>query len=159
MQTQKPNVSYRYYPQARAMCDALARALRVRCNVMDYVYETLLFPRAEAFASMDDARDALVRALRAYEAEAEACERALRAQGKVFFHFEGKVFFHFAFKRANFLVVVVVVPGRGGRRGAQSAAHAEERRAYAVERGRSCAHKNKVGVRHILLTISIAFFL
>jgi hypothetical protein len=64
-----------------SQCDALARALRVRYNVMDYVYETRLFPRAEAFASMDDARDALVRALRAYEAEAEACERALRAQG------------------------------------------------------------------------------
>jgi Skp family chaperone for outer membrane proteins len=81
-QTQKiDGVSYQYDPQARAMCDALARALRVRYVVMDYVYETRLFPRAEAFASMDDARDALVRALRAYESEAEACERALRAQG------------------------------------------------------------------------------
>jgi hypothetical protein len=67
-------------PKALAMCDALARALRVRYVVMDYVYETRLFPRAEAFASLDDARDALVRALRAYQAEAEACERALRSQ-------------------------------------------------------------------------------
>ena len=68
-------------PQALAMCHALARALCVRYVVMDYVYETRLFPRAEAFASLDDARDALVRALRAYESEAEACERALRSQG------------------------------------------------------------------------------
>jgi hypothetical protein len=79
-QMQTINVSYQYDRQARAMCDALARALRVRYFVMYHVYETRLFPRAEAFASMDDARDALVRALRAYEAEAEACERALRAQ-------------------------------------------------------------------------------
>ena len=77
---QKTNVSYHYDPQARAMCDALARALRVRYVVMDYVYETRLYPLAEAFASLDDARDALVRALREYEYEAEACERALRAQ-------------------------------------------------------------------------------
>jgi hypothetical protein len=82
MQTKKADgVLSQYDPQARAMCDVLTRALRVRYVVMDYVYETRLFPRAEAFASMDDARDALVRALRAYEAEAEACERALRAQG------------------------------------------------------------------------------
>jgi hypothetical protein len=79
---QETNVSYHYDPQARAMCDALARALRVRYVVMDYVYETRLYPRAEEFASLDDARDALVRALRAYEAEAEACERALRAQSR-----------------------------------------------------------------------------
>jgi hypothetical protein len=48
--------------------------------LVGHVYETRLFPRAQAFASLDDARDALVRALREYEAEAEACERALRAQ-------------------------------------------------------------------------------
>jgi hypothetical protein len=80
-QTQKPDsVSYQYDSQARAMCDALARSLRVSYVIMHYVYETRLFPRAEAFASMDDVRDALVRALRAYEAEVEAFERALRAQ-------------------------------------------------------------------------------
>jgi hypothetical protein len=77
---QTPNISYTYDRQARAMCDALARALRVSYVIVGHVYETRLFPRAEAFASLDDARDALVRALREYEYEAEACERALRAQ-------------------------------------------------------------------------------
>jgi hypothetical protein len=77
---QTPNISYTYDRQARAMCDALARALRVSYVIVGHVYETRLFPRAEAFASLDDARFALVRALREYEAEAEACERALRAQ-------------------------------------------------------------------------------
>ena len=81
----KTNV-YCYDSQARyAMCAALARALRVRYAVMDYerVYETRLCPHPdEEFTSLDDARDALVRALRAYEAEAEACERALRAQSR-----------------------------------------------------------------------------
>ena len=72
--------SYTYDRDARAMCDALARALRVSYVIVNHVYETRLFPRAEAFASLDDARDALVRALREYEYEAEACERALRAQ-------------------------------------------------------------------------------
>ena len=71
---------YTYDRDARAMCDALARALRVSYVIVNHVYETRLFPRAEAFASLDDARDALVRALREYEYEAEACERALRAQ-------------------------------------------------------------------------------
>jgi hypothetical protein len=61
------------------MCDALARALRVRYAVMDYVYETRLCPHDE-FTSLDATRDALVRALRVYKAEAEACERALRAR-------------------------------------------------------------------------------
>jgi hypothetical protein len=76
----KTNVYFYYDSQARyAMCDALARALRVRYAVMDYVYETRLCPHEE-FTSLDDARYALVRALRAYEAEAEACERALRAR-------------------------------------------------------------------------------
>jgi hypothetical protein len=62
MAQKKTNISYHYDPQAHAMCDAL----RVRYVVMDYVYETRLYPRAEEFASLDDARDALVRALRAY---------------------------------------------------------------------------------------------
>jgi hypothetical protein len=81
----KTNV-YCYDSQARyAMCAALARALRVRYAVMDYerVYETRLCPHPdEEFTSLDDARDALVRALRAYEAEAEACERALQARSR-----------------------------------------------------------------------------
>jgi hypothetical protein len=52
---------------------------------MDYVYETRLeLLRPHDFTSLDayfDAtRDALVRALRAYEAEVEAYERALRAR-------------------------------------------------------------------------------
>jgi hypothetical protein len=65
----------------RARCATRSRA-RSACptSIVGHVYETRLFPRAEAFASLDDARDALVRALREYEAEAEACERALRAQ-------------------------------------------------------------------------------
>ena len=76
----KTNVYFCYNSQARyAMCDALARALSVRYAVMDYVYETRLCPHEE-FTSLDDARYALMRALRAYEAEAEACERALRAR-------------------------------------------------------------------------------
>ena len=79
-QQQEQTTPYTYDRDARAMCDALARALRVSYVVVGHVYETRLFPRAEAFASLDDARDALVRALRAYEYEAEACERALRAQ-------------------------------------------------------------------------------
>jgi hypothetical protein len=69
------------------MCDALARALRVRHAVMDYVYVTRLelpFPHDSSFTSLDayiDAtRDALVRALRTYEAEAEECQHALRAR-------------------------------------------------------------------------------
>ena len=77
---QEQTTPYTYDRDARAMCDALARALRVSYVVVGHVYETRLFPRAEAFASLDDARDALVRALREYEYEAEACERALRAQ-------------------------------------------------------------------------------
>jgi hypothetical protein len=77
---QTQQTPYTYDRDARAMCDALARALRVSYVVVGHVYETRLFPRAEAFASLDDARDALVRALREYEYEAEACERALRAQ-------------------------------------------------------------------------------
>ena len=77
---QEQMMSYTYDRDARAMCDALARALRVSYVIINHVYETRLFPRPEAFASLDDARDALVRALRAYEYEAEACERALRAQ-------------------------------------------------------------------------------
>ena len=77
---QEQTTPYTYDRDARAMCDALARALRVSYVIVNHVYETRLFPRAEAFASLDDARDALVRALREYEAEAEACERALRAQ-------------------------------------------------------------------------------
>jgi hypothetical protein len=79
-QTPDSSVSYEYDRHAHAMCDALARALCVSKVIVRHVYETRLFPRAEAFASMDDVRDALVRALREYEAEAEACERALRAQ-------------------------------------------------------------------------------
>ena len=77
---QEQTTPYTYDRDARAMCDALARALRVSYVIVNHVYETRLFPRAEAFASLDDARDALVRALREYEYEAEACERALRAQ-------------------------------------------------------------------------------
>ena len=77
---QQQQTPYTYDRDARAMCDALARALRVSYVIINHVYETRLFPRAEAFASLDDARDALVRALREYEYEAEACERALRAQ-------------------------------------------------------------------------------
>jgi hypothetical protein len=77
---EKQTTPYTYDRDARAMCDALARALRVSYVIVNHVYETRLFPRAEAFASLDDARDALVRALREYEYEAEACERALRAQ-------------------------------------------------------------------------------
>ena len=80
MQQQEQTTPYTYDRDARAMCDALARALRVSYVIVNHVYETRLFPRAEAFASLDDARDALVRALREYEYEAEACERALRAQ-------------------------------------------------------------------------------
>jgi hypothetical protein len=80
MQQEQTTPSYTYDRDARAMCDALARALRVSYVIVNHVYETRLFPRAEAFASLDDARDALVRALREYEYEAEACERALRAQ-------------------------------------------------------------------------------
>jgi hypothetical protein len=68
----------------RAACTrarhASARALRVSYVIENHVYDTRLYPRAEAFASLDDARDALGRALREYEYEAEACERALRAQ-------------------------------------------------------------------------------
>ena len=79
-QEQEQTTPYTYDRDARAMCDALARALRVSYVIVNHVYETRLFPRAEAFASLDDARDALVRALREYEYEAEACERALRAQ-------------------------------------------------------------------------------
>ena len=79
-QEEQTTPSYTYDRDARAMCDALARALRVSYVIVNHVYETRLFPRAEAFASLDDARDALVRALREYEYEAEACERALRAQ-------------------------------------------------------------------------------
>ena len=80
MQQEQEQTPYTYDRDARAMCDALARALRVSYVLVGHVYETRLFPRAEAFASLDDARDALVRALREYEYEAEACERALRAQ-------------------------------------------------------------------------------
>ena len=80
MQQQEQQTPYTYDRDARAMCDALARALRVSYVVVGHVYETRLFPRAEAFASLDDARDALVRVLREYEYEAEACEHALRAQ-------------------------------------------------------------------------------
>ena len=79
-QQEQEQTPYTYDRDARAMCDALARALRVSYVIINHVYETRLFPRAEAFASLDDARDALVRALREYEHEAEACERALRAQ-------------------------------------------------------------------------------
>lgn len=66
--------------------DALARDLRVRYVVMDYVYKTrfsLICPNV-SFKSLDAyiaaTRDALVKALRAYECEAEACEAALRAR-------------------------------------------------------------------------------
>jgi hypothetical protein len=80
MQQTPTTISYTYDRDERAVCDALARALRVSYVLVGNVYETQLFLRAESFASLDDARDALVRALREYEAEAEACERALRAQ-------------------------------------------------------------------------------
>ena len=63
-QEQEQTTPYTYDRDARAMCDALARALRVSYVIVNHVYETRLFPRAEAFASLDDARDALVRALR-----------------------------------------------------------------------------------------------
>ena len=79
-QQEQEQTPYTYDRDARAMCDALARALRVSYVIINHVYETRLFPRAEAFASLDDARDALVRALREYEYEAEACERARSAQ-------------------------------------------------------------------------------
>jgi hypothetical protein len=69
------------------MCDTLSRALRVPYGVMDFVYETrleLICPHACFFPSFDayiaTTRDALVKARRAYECEAEACESALRTR-------------------------------------------------------------------------------
>ena len=60
------------------MCDALARALRVPLWLARpfWIRPSASFPSLDAY--IDATRDALVKALRAYECEAEACEAALR---------------------------------------------------------------------------------